>query len=168
MVCSSLVLQMSANKKNDTLQEYIRKFLELPGNSETKIAEKSNFAIKQSSVNDLKNGRVQAPNATISTIFALAKGMERRPFEVFAVALGISLREFGIRDENTEVLTEADILFNQLSPDRRNDILGIMKYFLENELTVTEKGTSPPLDEVDPIPRSQIKIIPKKEKRRKA
>lgn len=126
----SNVIYLMANKKN-ALSDFIRDYVN-SGNSEAKIAQRSGNNIKQSSINDLKNGRVSPLKSTVANIYYLAKGMESKPFEIFCLALGVTPKEFGIRNEN-EQLSEIEFFFNQLTEEKQQVMVGIIKYFLDVE-----------------------------------
>jgi hypothetical protein len=129
--CATLVYPLMTKDKEEDLPAYILRILEKKHLSEPKVAQKTARKIKQTSVNDLKNGRVKPENAQIQTLYWLAVGMEEMPVLVFSKALGVSLKDLGVKDEG--VMTELDYYLTHL-PDRRlKDLLEIARAFAAME-----------------------------------
>lgn len=96
-----------------TIYEKIKMLREIRGLSQQYVAERTGYG-HRSSIGKIESGQVDIPLSKV---------------EEFAKVLGVSpLYLLGFEDEDEDVNSEAQTLFDSLSPDARQQALSFLRY----------------------------------------
>lgn len=141
--CDNLSYPMSRQQETEDISEYIQRILKEKALSEAQAAKNSGGRIKPSAINDLKNKRVLGENASISTLYYLAIGLDEPPVIVFAKALKIPPGKIGIEGMIPNELISAIIFFfSHLSDNHKQDLLDIAQVLFSQEKKLSSKATT--------------------------
>lgn len=131
--CGSLVYSIMTTTEKEEFSAYVLRILNEKGIKELHAAQSTGNRIDQTTINKLKNGLIKVENVRSTTIYWLAKALDEPPIVVFSKALGISLRDLGIREEQTSEMLELNNYLTQLAPNRVKDLLTIVRALYMND-----------------------------------